>query len=293
MVTLDNERFQAGFDPAAVRAGFARRAQAHERDPFFYNEVRSRMLERLALIRIEPGVVVDLGCGSGQGAAALMQRYPGARVLALDMVLPKLRRVPGQRPWWRRKPWPVAAEAGALPLADASVDMIFSSLMLPWCEPERVFRECARVLRPDGLLMFSSLGPDTLVELKQAWAGVDEAAHINPFMDMHDVGDALVRAGLADPVMDVENLKLEYTSLARLWTDLRAAGAGNLNPRRPAGLRGRGSLQALEQAWPAVNGKRQLTMEVVQGHAWAPATPLSRQSDAGEVHFPVSRLGRR
>ncbi len=287
------DEFQAGFDPRAVRAGFTRRARAAARDPFFYDEVRRRMLERLALIRLEPERIVDLGCGPGQGAAALMRRYPRAQVLAVDMVLPMLGRVRRQRSWWQRKPLPVASEAGALPLADASVDMVFSSLMLPWCEPEQVFRECARVLRPGGLLMFSSLGPDTLVELKQAWAQVDDYMHINPFMDMHDVGDALVRAGLADPVMDVENLTLEYASMTRLWSDLRGAGAGNLNRDCAPGLRGRGMLRALEQAWPATEGCRRVTMEVVQGHAWATAAPLSRNTAGGEVHFPVSRLGRR
>ena len=289
----NEDDFQPGFDPRAVRAGFARRATAHGRNPFFYDEVRQRMFERLALIRLQPERIVDLGCGPGQGAAALMRHYPRAAVLAVDMALPMLGRVRRQRGWWRRQPWPVAAEATALPLADASVDMVFSSLMLPWCEPERVFRECARVLRPGGLLMFSSLGPDSLVELRQAWALLDDYTHINPFMDMHDVGDALVRAGLADPVMDVENLTLEYASLAGLWADLRVAGAGNLNRDRPPGLRGSGILQALARLWPAEGGRRQLTMEVVQGHAWAPETPLSRNTGGGEAHFPISRLGRR
>ena len=285
--------FQPGFDPRQVRAGFARRARVHARNPFFYDEVRARMLERLALIRLAPERIVDLGCGPGKGTAMLMHHYPRARVLAVDLALPMLAGVRRQRGWWRRQPWPVAADAAALPLADASVDMVFSSLMLPWCEPERVFRECARVLRPGGLLMFSSLGPDSLIELRRAWARIDDYTHINTFMDMHDVGDALVRAGLADPVMDVENLTLEYASLSRLWADLRVAGAGNLNTGRSPGLRGSGILQELARLWPAEAGCRRVTMEVVQGHAWAPDTPLSRNTAGGEVHFPISRLGRR
>ena len=281
-------------DPARVRAGFSRKAARHDRDPFVQNEVRARLLERLDLVLLQPAVVLDLGCGPGRGAADLARRYRRAQVLALDHALPMLDRVRRHRPWWRSIQ-AVAGDAMAMPLADASVDLVFSSLMLQWCDVDRVFRECRRVLRPGGLLMFTTLGPDTLRELKFAWARVDSHAHVNPFLDMHDIGDALVRARLADPVMDVETLTVTYDAPDVMLRDVRDAGAGNLNPDRAPGLAGRARRESLITALQQQrrDARLSLSMEVVYGHAWAPEKPMSHDVAPGEAHFPVSGLARR
>lgn len=236
-------------------------------------EIRERMLERLALLRIEPGTVLDLGSGTGGGAAALGRRYRRARVLAADLSPRMLQRVPRALPW-RPRIARVAADARYLPLATDSVDMVFSNLMLQWVpDPEPVFRECVRVLTSRAVLMFSSLGPASLGELRRAWDGADHASHVNPFLDMHDIGDALVRAGFAEPVLDVETLTVTYPDLDRMLRELRLGGSVNLARGRRRGLTGRGRLEAMRRAYESQRRDDRLpvTLEIVYGHAWRPA----------------------
>jgi malonyl-CoA O-methyltransferase len=169
--------------------------------------------------------------------------------------------------------------------------------MLQWCDdPDRVFAECRRVLRPGGLLTFASFGPDTLIELRRAWAAVDGRVHVSRFIDMHDLGDALVRAGLAEPVMDVERQVLTYGEVRDLMRDLKAIGAHNASAGRPRGLTGKGSLARMLAAYESFRREGHLpaTYEVVFGHAWAPMTePRPHRSEGGEVRIPLSQIGRR
>jgi len=237
------------------------------------DEVRRRMIERLELLRIDPRTVLDLGSGTGRGALDLDRRYRRARVLALDVSPAMLARVraPGLL---RRGVDRLAADARRLPLADDSVDMVFSNLMLQWAgDPEAVFRECHRVMTSQAVLMFTSLGPSSLGELRAAWGEADEAPHVNTFLDMHDVGDALVRAGLAEPVMDVETLTVTYPDLDSLTRELRMGGSLNLEPGRRAGLTGRRRYAAMRRAYEAkrTEGRLPVTLEIVHGHAWRPA----------------------
>jgi malonyl-CoA O-methyltransferase len=179
-------------------------------------------------------------------------------------------------PWWRRKlgigaaPSLVCADAERLPFAAGSVDLVFSNLALQWCDPARAFGEAARVLRVGGLLIFSTLGPDTLKEMRAAFAAADPEPHVNTFVDMHDLGDALVHAGFADPVMEMEILTLEYDSLDRLVADVRGIGASNALPGRSRGLGGRGRWKRAEAAYERFrrDGILPATYEVVYGHAW-------------------------
>ncbi|HXH03797.1 MAG TPA: malonyl-ACP O-methyltransferase BioC, partial [Candidatus Competibacteraceae bacterium] len=238
-------------DPARVCAGFERAARGYDTAAVLDREVAARMLERLELVKQVPATVLDVGCGTGEATQALAKRYPKARVIGLDRSLGMLAVARRRGTWWRRLPL-VCGDAERLPLADASIDLLFSNLLLHWCnEPERVFAEFRRVLRPGGLLMFSTFGPDTLTELRQSWVAADGGrhVHVHRFIDMHDLGDALLRAHLADPVMDAERITLTYAGLDGLFADLRALGARNAAAGRAPGLTGRGRLAALSAAY--------------------------------------------
>lgn len=280
---------------ALVRRSFDRASEGYDRAAVLQSEVRKLLLERLELVRLEPAVVVDIGCGTGHASRALKRRYPRARVIALDLSAAMLHAAQRQQGLFRRFQR-VCADAARLPLTDASVDLLYCNLVLQWCsDPDTVFGEFRRVLKPHGLLTFSSFGPDTLMELRNAWGAVDEHTHVNQFLDMHDVGDALVRAGLAEPVLDVERFTLTYDDTLALMRDLKAIGAHNVTAGRPMGLTGRGSLARMSAAYEAFRrgGKLPATYEVVFGQAWGSATGRRRETDGREAHVPISAIGRR
>jgi len=269
------ERFR--IDRRRARAAFERAAGDYDRHARVQRAVAEGLLDRLAPVRIEPTLVVDAGAGTGAGARALARRYRKARVVALDLahgMLVQARRGTSRwAPRRRAREHFVCADAARLPLADASVDLVYSSLMLQWCDdPEPVFREFRRVLAPGGLLQFATLGPDTLRELRASWAAADGGIHVHAFLDMHDVGDALVRAGLSDVVMDVERLTFHYSDAVHLMRDLKSLGARNAARGRAAGLTGRRRLERVRAAYEALRQPEGLpaSYEAVYGHAWAP-----------------------
>ena len=282
-----------------VQRSFDRAAWRYDAAAVLQSTVRGELLERLGLVRLAPAVVLDIGAGTGQATVELKRRYPRSRVIAADLAEGMLREARRRQTWLRRFER-IGADAAALPLREASVDLIFSNLMLQWCaDPDAVFRECRRVLRPGGLLTFTTFGPDTLVELRRAWASADPGRpHVNPFLDMHDLGDALLRAGLAEPVMDVERFTLTYAEVRALMHDLKAIGAHNASVGRARGLTGKRTLArmtaAYEQFRRAADGRLPATYEVVFGQAWGPvgAAPSKARVD-GEVRVPVASLGRR
>jgi malonyl-CoA O-methyltransferase len=253
----------------AIDSGFARRSfeRASERyDDYavLQSQVRTELLARLDLVSIEPRLILDAGAGTGHASRALKKRYPRARVIALDFALGMLGKAGAQRGWLR--PFDrLCADACALPFAAASVDLIVSNFLVHWCHPGALFRELRRVLAPRGLLTFTSLGPDSLGELREAWAAVD--AH------RHDLGDELVRSGFAAPVLDVERYTLQYNSVAALLADLRGAGAHNAAVARPKGLTGKKKFAALAQAYEPCRqqGRLPASFEVIFGQAWTPA----------------------
>jgi malonyl-CoA O-methyltransferase len=281
---LDLRQVRRAFDDAAV--GFDAAAAVHA-------EIRARLLERLDLVRLEPQVVLDLGAATGHASRVLKDRYRRARVLAFDMSLNMLRTAEAQQRWMRRF-HRICGDAHSLPLRDASVDLVFSNLMLQWCnDPDAVFRELRRVLRPDGLVSFTTLGPDSLQELRRAWAGVDGYTHVHRFIDMHDLGDALMRNGFAEPVMDTERLTITYPDLDALIRELRLSGSANVAAGRPTGLTGRHRGRQLQEAETVAvrGGVITLTLEVVYGHAWAGT--LRERRSGGEARVPLSQIGRR
>ncbi len=281
-------------DAQQVRRSFDRAADGYDESAVLQERVRHELLDRLDLLRVDPAVIVDLGAGTGGASRELKRRYRGSRVVALDIAEGMLRRARRREGLLRRFDR-VCGDAAALPLRDGSVGMVFSNLALHWSDdPDQVFAECRRVLVPGGVLTFTTYGPDTLVELRRAWATVDSHVHVNHFIDMHDLGDALVRAGFTEPVMDVERYTLTYEQVIGLMRDLKAIGAGNVNAGRSRSLTGRGALARMTAAYEEcrIDGRLPATFEVVYGQAWRPVgTPVRRPP--GEAVVPVSRIGRR
>ncbi len=282
-------------DGGRVRRSFGRAAASYDAAAVLQARVRDELLDRLDVVRLEPAMVLDLGAGTGQASLALKRRYRGSEIVALDLS-PGMLRQATRRQTLLRRFRRVCADAAALPLHAASADLVLSSLMLQWCnDPDAVFRECRRVLRPGGLLSFATFGPDTLVELRRAWGAADGHTHVNRFIDMHDLGDALVRAGLAEPVLDVERITLTYESVRDLMGDLKAIGAHNANAGRPRGLTGKGALARMTAAYEEFrrDGRLPATYEVVYGQAWCPAGSPRDRGTPREVTVPVGQIGRR
>jgi malonyl-CoA O-methyltransferase len=278
------------FDRRAIRRAFSRASVGYDAAAVLQSEVRDTLLQRLELARLQPSVVLDAGAGTAQASRRLKARYPKARVIALDSAPGMLLEARRQQRWWRRFER-VCADAAQLPLADASVDLIFSNLMLPWNHPDAVLEEFRRVLRPGGLLSLSSCGPDTLRELRSAWSAVDGGAHVHPFIDMHDLGDALVRAGFNAPVLDVERYTLNYVDVGALLKDLRANGARNSLTQRRRGLTGGAQLSAMQRAYEPyrVDGRIIATAEIVFANAWAPQN-APRRGEPQEASVSLAEI---
>jgi malonyl-CoA O-methyltransferase len=280
-------------DRAAILNHFARASSTYDGAALLAERLRSQLIERLDWIAFAPESVLDLGCGTGHGAALLAARWPRARVVALD-ASPAMLREAARRGEARRIER-LLAEAEAMPLPDASVDLVFSNLMLPWCEDiDAVFAEVARVLRPQGLFTFTTFGPDTLKELRAAWEAADDAQHVHPFTGLHDLGDGLVRAGLSEPVLDVSRYTLTYPDVGALMRDLKATGAQNAAGGRQRGLTGRGRLAAMAAAYESFrsDGVLPASHEVVFGQAWG-AVPRARRNGREAFAIPVASIGRR
>lgn len=270
-------------DKARVKTSFNRAAGTYDAAAVLQKEVRERMLGRLELVKLAPKIVVDAGSGTGQASRLLQKRYPDSRIIELDMALRMLTtsRESGASAWEKFRNRllgdsgnsAVCGDIENLPLASGSAELLWSNLAIQWCNDlDRVFGEVNRVLKPEGLFMFSTFGPDTLKELRAASAVDAEHIHVSRFIDMHDIGDALVRAGFSAPVLDVERFVLTYDDVIGVMRDLKAIGAHNATMGRRRGLEGKGFLRGLEQRYEQFRqeGKLPATFEVVYGHAWKP-----------------------
>ena len=274
-----------------VRQRFDRAAAGFDSVDFVHSTTRNGLLERLAPMAVDATHVIDLGAATGSAAPLLAKRFRGAHVVAVDISSDMLRLAKKRRSWFARVS-AVQADAYSLPFSDQSVDVVFSNLLLPWIDdPARVFAEIARVLRDNGLFLFSTLGPDSLDELRQAWGGSDPDAHVRRFPDMHDIGDAAVRAGLCDPVLDVDRLLVTYRTTEALFADLSAVGARNSLQRRSRSLGGarrfREMASALDSSRKA--GLLSLDLELVYGHCWGPGA----RSPAGEYRIDATQIRHR
>jgi malonyl-CoA O-methyltransferase len=260
-------------DRAQLRAAFERASSSYESAARLQVSVAAELLERLEAFRFAPRVVLDLGCGTGRVTRELKRRYPRALVVALDIAPGMLREARRHQQLWRRFAR-LCGDALRLPLRDASVDLVFSSLMLQWCEPlDAAFAEVRRVLSSSGFFAFSTFGPDTLHELRGAWGRTDGYTHVNHFPDVHAVGDALARTGLQEPVLDVDRIELGYPDALTLMRDLKAIGAHNVTAGRPRSLTGRAHLARMLEAYEGFRRDGQLpaTYEVIYGASWGAA----------------------
>lgn len=282
---LDRRRLRAAFDRASARYEAAAALQAR---------VSAELLERVGAFDFAPRVVLDLGSGTGRVTRELKRRYPRALVIALDIAPGMLREARRKQLLWRRFAR-VCADALRLPLAAASVDLVFSSLVLQWCEPlEQALGEVRRVLKPTGFFAFSTFGTDTLKELRAAWARADGLTHVNRFLDMHDVGDALARSGLAEPVLDIDRIELGYPDTLSLMRDLKAIGAHNVTAGRPRTLIGRSRLERMSEAYEAFRrgGTLPATYEIIYGASWGAAGRPAAAAHSGEVRIAPGSIRR-
>lgn len=273
-------------DVRQIRRAAARAAAGYDAAAALADEARRHLLESLVYLddRV-PQVVLDLGCGTGHAAAAMKKRWPHARVIALDAVPAMLHQARRQAGWWR--PFArVAGDARALPLAEASVDVLFANLCLPWLDDlPATLAGFRRVLKPGGLLLCSTFGPDTLIELREAFAG-DTVAHVHPGTPIAALGDALMRAGFRDPVLDRDLYTLTYSDLPALLRELRALGATNALNQRRRSLTGKGRLAAARTAYEALrrmDGKLPSSWEVIYAQAWAPQPGAPIRAGDGEI----------
>ena len=269
----------------AIRRSFEAAANTYDDAAFLQQEIVRRLDDHLDGIKIAPGLILDAGCGTGFALPLLKVRYPDARLLGLDLahaMTAKARDQHGRPSGWRK--WfslltpgapsfaALCADIERLPLARDSLDMVWSSLALQWMdEPDTAFREANRVLKPGGLFLFATLGPDTLMELRAATADLDGHQHVNRFIDMHDLGDALVHAGFSNPVMEMERITLTYETLPGLLRELKAIGAHTVVEGRRTGLMGKQEWRRLADNYERFrqDGRLPATYEVVYGHAWA------------------------
>lgn len=282
-------------DKRAVRRSFDRAAATYDAAAVLQHEVCRRSLERLDVIRHAPQRILDAGSGTGNAWRGLAARYPGARIVALDLAAGMLRQARAAMPWHRRLlrqlPAAICGDLEQLPLAGGSIDFAWSNLALQWVNAlPRAFAEMRRVLAPGGLLLFTTFGPDTLKELRAAQADTDGRTHVSGFIDMHDIGDMLVQCGFADPVIDMETFTLTYRDVTSLMHDLKAIGARNAAADRPPALSGKSWLAAVTRNYEPFRRDGQLpaTFEVIYGHAWCPQL---RRGPGGRPVIDIKAVG--
>ena len=265
-------------DKKLVRRAFSRAAREYDAAAVLQREVCQRMLERLDYIKLEPSRVLDAGSGTGWGTRQLTQRFPAAQIVALDIALGMLNVAREQSSWWRKlfsgnQQSHVCADVEALPLASNTLEMVWSNLALQWCNDlPATFTELHRVLKTEGVLMFSTFGPDTLKELRSVFHGVDGHSHVSRFTDMHDLGDMLTHSGFSEPVMDMEIITLTYSDVKSVMQDLRGIGAHNATAGRGQGMMGKKAWQQVLERYESYrrDGKLPATFEIIYGHAWKP-----------------------
>jgi len=310
MKPLSNSEFR--INKSWAKKSFNNAAVCYDAAAVLQRKVVDNLFERLRSISLRPEVILDVGSGTGYCARGLGSLFNQARVINLDIAFGMLRHAKARRGFftrlsshlsnylgagvWRRRRGGqqfLCGDAESIALQDDSVDLVFSSLAFQWSnDPDRLFQECYRVLKPGGLLMFSTLGPDTLKELRKSWAVADKHTHVSPFMDMHDIGDALLRSGLTNPVMEVENITLTYATVAKLMRDLKQIGSRNATAGRSPGLTGKKALHTMTQAYEAFrkDGSLPASYEVVYGHAWVPEKKRHRFSQNHQLGVPINRF---
>jgi len=277
-----------------VRRQFLKSLASFDAHAAVFQEVSDRLLGRLDLLAVKPLRVLDLGCRTGYQLGALAQRYPEATIIGADPAPGKPPGLPRSWPRWLRRsqqddPVMIACDPHELPFDAASFDLVVSNLLLPWCHaPHRVFEEVARILALDGAFMFTSAGPDTLIEYRRSWASIDSYLHGFGLIDMHDLGDTMMASGFAAPVLDRDNIVVDYPDIAAVQRELRSLGAANIAAGRRPGLMSH-SVDARLDATVQSGRRFPVTLELVQGHGWK-GSLRSAAGDSGEATVSVDML---
>lgn len=275
------------FNKKIVKQNFEKAANTYDKTAVLQSEINKRLLERLTYIRINPQTIVDIGSGTGHSIKALQKTYPKSHIIGLDLALSMLQHT--KYPFWQKKPSLICSDMEALPLKADSCSLLFSNVSLQWCNNLlETFKEFQRVIHKEGLLLFSTFGPDTLKELKQSFSKIDNQHHVHSFIDMHDIGDMLIEAGFADPVVDMEYFTLTYDKVMDLLRDLQQIGALNALENRRKTLTGKQKLQQLVEAYEDYrdNDKLPATYEVIYGHAW-----ITQKAKDNTVYIPIKDIG--
>ncbi|NJO17017.1 MAG: malonyl-ACP O-methyltransferase BioC [Thioploca sp.] len=279
-------------DKYQLSQSFDRVASTYEQYAQLQQQIGNHLLERLEYLKIVPQTIADIGAGSGRLSRALSQRYPQAQIYGIDLSLKMVKTACRQAPRWFSRQHFACADALQLPIADNCIDLLLSNLMLQWCNDiHGIFAEFTRVLKPTGALLFSTFGPDTLKELRHSWAIADNANHVNRFVDIHELGDALLQAQLTQPVLDTDWLQLTYPDVKQLMKALKNIGAHNITAGRPRGLTGKAKFQAMLSAYEQYrrsDGNVPVTYEVIYAHAWGRGTVKSTPQT---VNIPLAQLG--
>lgn len=272
---------------------FDKQAGVYEQAARIQQEIGARLFERLDYLKINPRYVLDLGCGPGVFTRLLKKKYPEAVIVGLDLAQAMLIQARKKQGWFKK--WPlVNADMLAMPFPDGLFDLVFANQVVHWVNPiSEVFHEINRVMNVDGCLMFSTLGPDTFKELRLSWQVADQYAHSNDFVDMHDIGDMLMSERFLEPVVDMEQITMHYSSLSGLIDNLRKQGVRNINQKRNQGLSGKKAWQRFETAYKTLctpEGKFPLSYEVVYGHAWKGAQ--RRLDNGSETFISIDKIRR-
>jgi len=271
-----------------IRRRFDRAAPDFDGADFVHAVTRDGLLTRLGPLLLQPATILDLGSATGATGRLLRRRFKRAHVVSLDLSQAMLGIARKNKPWFSRSTF-VQGNARQLPFADGTFDLVVANQLLPWePEPQATLEQVSRVLRKGGVFAFATLGPDSLREIERAWASVDDLPHVNRFPDMHDIGDGLVRAGLADPVLDVDRLGVDYENVEKLFADLTYSGARNTLAGRARGLTGRRGFRAMTEALSASreDGRISLDLELVYGHCWGSGP----KNDPGNVRIDANRI---
>ncbi len=287
---------QYTIDKHSVKRSFSKAADSYDAAAVLQAEVHKRMMNRLQYTKLAPTAILDAGCGTGHASQELLQMYPGCHVISLDMAMGMLKKTQASaglktsfmRMLKMQRQHLTAADIEQLPLRDGCVQLVWSNLAVQWCNDlDAAFQEAHRILQTGGLYSFSTFGPDTLKELRAATSTDADHVHVSRFIDMHDIGDALVRAGFNAPVLDVERFTLTYDDVLAVMRDLKAIGAHNAAQGRRHGLAGKGFLHRLREQYEQfrTDGKLPATFEVVYAHAWKPITTKSARPDVSPMHF--------
>ncbi len=281
-------------DKNQVKQNFDKAAESYSEYAVLQKEIASRLVERFDYITMEPQAILDIGAGTGFLCLELANKYPQANMIALDisekMLLQLTKNANKSLSLDSNKIFQtICADAEQLPFKSQQFDLVISSLALQWCNDlNSVFEQVKRILKPGGLFMFTTFGPDTLMELRQSWQQVDVNQHVSAFFDMHDIGDALLHDGFAEPVMDAETLTLTYSSVRDLMRDLKKIGASNVSHGRAKNLTSKIKLKLLEQAYEEYRKDEVLpaTYEIVYGHAWLPEAKEKKGFTEVKFEYP-------